>query len=100
MKITVNANVISLEGDPLQKILSFDVDQDDIDLTELSKSLGDSEKVIEVTPSSHTECIQEYKPENELVRKLLQYIFQLIDAFNESFKEVYLEESSDADVPL
>ncbi len=97
MIITINANVITLEGAPLQGRLLFDVDQDDIDLTELSKSLGDSEKEIEVTPSSHTECLQEYKPENELLKKLLQYIFQLIDAFNESFKEVYLEESPEDD---
>jgi len=100
MKVTVNASVISLEDDPLQNSLSFDVDQDDIDLTELAKSLGDSEKIIEVTPSSHIECIQAYKVENELEKKLLQYIYQLIDAFNESFREVYLEDSSDADDPF
>jgi hypothetical protein len=63
-----------------------------VNMTDLVHYISDREQKIECHPSSLEEFKAEHKEEMPETFKLVEYVFKVINAFNESYDEVFKEE--------
>jgi len=63
-----------------------------VNITDFVQYIGDRDQKIECHPASIEEFIAEHEEETPATLKLVEYIFKVINAFNESYDEVFEEE--------
>ncbi|MGD0280486.1 MAG: hypothetical protein ABSC11_14460 [Smithella sp.] len=83
LEFSVSSNDIEIKNDLFK--FKFQLDQQ-IDLTDFVKYISESESNITIKPD-RTELLKSENSDDCL--KLLDYVFKIIDAFNETFFEVY-----------
>lgn len=69
---------------------SFDLDNT-VDLNKFIKHISESEKIIKCEPESFTAFSDIDADITDEMLKLVEYIFKIINAFNESYTEIYEE---------
>jgi hypothetical protein len=91
MKLTIaiadNNLIISHNGNQKFK---FDLD-DIVDLNEFIKTISESEEKIECEPKSFISFCESDENSTDDMLKLVEYVFKIINAFNESYSETYEE---------
>ncbi len=63
-----------------------------VNMTDLVHYISDRDQKIECHPVSLEEFKAEYEEETPETLKLVEYLFKIINAFNDSFAEVFEEE--------
>lgn len=88
IRVTFNANTLNIIFDDiLIPNQSFSLEEN-INLTELVKSISNIAEKLIITPVSY----DEFKKENEcndITLKIVEYIYKILDAYNRSYDEVY-----------
>lgn len=69
---------------------NFDL-SDTVDLNEFIKTISESEDKIECEPKSFVEFHESNEDSTHDMLKLVEYVFKIISAFNESYTEIYEE---------
>ena len=67
---------------------SFDLN-DTVDLNIFIKTISESAEIIECEPKSFAAFTDSSKESTDDMLKLVEYIFKIINAFNESYIEIY-----------
>lgn len=76
---------LDIAGEPKHYSFNFD---NDIDLTNLVLDISESESIIEIDPSNFDIFKSTFECESK-VMKLTEYIYKIIEVFNDAYKEVY-----------
>lgn len=73
------------------EIFEYKLDEE-INLTELVLRISELTELIEVSPSNFESFKESFKCKSENLLKVTEYIYQILEAFNSSYKEVYKED--------
>jgi predicted nucleotide-binding protein (sugar kinase/HSP70/actin superfamily) len=97
--ITISSlgDVVTINGLLSESDFIFDVSKDTLDLTNFAIAVSKSDALIEVTPANLETYKALYSSISMLQEQLINYIYQIIQAFNDSYNSVF--EQSD-DVPF
>ncbi len=76
---------------------SFSVDGE-VDLTNFIKNISEMKKKIDIEPISFDLFENDNKEIEPLSLKLIEYIYKILEAFNDSFDEVYTPVAEDNDL--
>ena len=93
MEIKFNEGGNSVEivfEDPQQNII-FDLNKD-VKLNDLVKLISDLEHEILISPQSYHDFMIGKDPVNKEAYKLIEYLYKILESFNESYQMVYESE--------
>ena len=92
IKLSCSQEIIKVIIDSEQKEkFEYKLDED-INLTELVIKISELTELIEVSPSNIESFKESFNCKSENLLKITEYIYQILDAFNSSYKEVYKED--------
>jgi hypothetical protein len=66
-----------------------------VDLTDFIKYISESENIVECEPNSFDKYSENNQDDTYETLKLVEYIFKIIIAFNDSFTSIYQEENEE-----
>lgn len=85
IEFKMEENKILLLFDTVEKY-TFDI-SGQIQLTEFVENISESESLITIKPNKLSE-IEHYENQSDELKKLADYIYQIITKFNESYSEI------------
>jgi hypothetical protein len=95
MKLNISSNEeILLIDHNDQKKFTFNINNT-VDLNDFIKYVSESETKIESTPKSFEDFSGSYPNISKEMMKLIEYIYKIISAYNDSYTEVYIETKDD-----
>jgi len=93
MKIKIKDNRVIVDYGEADEAQEFNFTFDEIvDLNDFILCISESDEKIECTPQSYEELKPYVNEAQNEVLKLTEYIYKIVDAFNESYDEIYLDE--------
>jgi len=96
LTITIADNTLKIADDE-NECFNFSLDDPPVDLNVFIKFISESEDKIECSPDTW-HVFKERAPEiPDEVLKLAEYVYKIVNAFNESYDEIYLDKEEDYD---
>jgi len=94
-----NNNEIVVKMNNQSQEFKFSVENGSTDLTEFAKALSEYQSTVTSNPINYQSFLTANPDIDRLAAKLSDYIYKIIEAFNNSYNEVYNIENAD-DVPF
>lgn len=93
LKFEIDGVLTKIKFDDVEEF-AFSLDSE-IDLTDYVQKISDLNSEIEISPVDYNQ-IDNFEDLSDNIKKLLEYLYQIPQKFNEVFKEVHESEEGDA----
>lgn len=94
MKLTITKadNIVTIQHKDTRDF-SYDLN-DTVDLTEFIKHISESEDLIQCEPEQLDTFKESAEDASDEMLKLVEYVYKIVNAFNESYSTIYKEEET------
>lgn len=93
IKFNEGQNSVEIVFENLQQNILFDLNKE-VKLTDFVKFISDLECKISISPESYDHFVDGKEPPNREAYKLIEYLYKIVESFNESYQTVYGSEKT------